>query len=73
MNHNISSLIIAPLTSKLKNYPTRVPCKVEGKQGQIVLDKIRTVDKSRLVKKIDTLNKKIQIKVLNILKEMFSE
>jgi len=57
MNHNISTLIIAPLTSKLKNYPTRVPCKVEGKQGQIVLDQIRTVDKSRLVKKIDTLNK----------------
>jgi mRNA interferase MazF len=73
MNHNISTLIIAPLTSKLKNYPTRVSCKVEGKQGQIVLDQIRTVDKSRLVKKIDTLNKKTQIKVLNILKEMFSE
>ena len=73
MNHNISTLIIAPLTSKLKNYPTRVPCKVEGKQGQIVLDQIRTVDKSRLVKKIDTLNKTKQIKVLNILKEMFSE
>ena len=73
MNHNISTLIIAPLTSKLKNYPTRVPCKVEGKQGQIVLDQIRTVDRSRLVKKIDTLNKTTQIKVLNILKEMFSE
>jgi mRNA interferase MazF len=73
MNHNISSLIIAPLTSKLKNYPTRVPCKVEGKQGQIVLDQIRTVDKSRLVKKIDTLNKTTQRKVLNILKEKFSE
>ena len=73
MNHNISTLIIAPLTSKLKNYPTRVPCKVEGKQGQIVLDQIRTVDKSRLIKKIDTLNKTTQRKVLNILKEMFSE
>jgi mRNA interferase MazF len=73
MNHNISTLIIAPITSKLKNYPTRIPCKVEGKQGQIVLDQIRTVDKSRLVKKIDTLNKTTQIKVLNILKEMFSE
>jgi mRNA interferase MazF len=73
MNHNIATLIIAPLTSKLKNYPTRVPCKVEGKQGQIVLDQIRTVDKSRLVKKINTLNKVTQIKVLNILKEMFSE
>ncbi len=73
MNHNISTVIIAPLTSKLKNYPTRVPCKVEGKQGQIVLDQIRTVDKSRLIKKIDTLNIIAQIKVLNILKEMFSE
>jgi len=73
MNHNISTLIIAPLTSKLKNYPTRVSCKVEGKQGQIVLDQIRAVDKSRLVKIIDTLNKVTQIKVLNILKEMFSE
>jgi mRNA interferase MazF len=73
MNHNISTVIIAPLTSKLKNYPTRIPCKVEGKQGQIVLDQIRTVDKSRLIKKIDTLNIIAQIKVLNILKEMFSE
>jgi len=73
MNHNISTVIIAPLTSNLKNYPTRVPCKVEGKQGQIVLDQIRTVDKSRLIKKIDSLNKITQVKVLNIFKEMFSE
>ena len=73
MNYNISTVIIAPLTSKLRNYPTRIPCKVEGKQGQIVLDQIRTIDKSRLVKKIDTLNKITQIKVLNVLKEMFSE
>jgi len=73
MNYHISTVIIAPLTSKLRNYPTRVPCKVEGKQGQIVLDQIRTVDKIRLVKKINTLNKLTQIKVLNVLKEMFSE
>ena len=51
MNNHISTIIVAPLTSKLRNYPTRVPCRVEGKQGQIVLDQIRTVDKSRLVKK----------------------
>ena len=73
MNYNISTVIIAPLTSKLRNYPTRIPCKVEGKQGQIVLDQIRTVDKIRLVKRIDTLNKLTQTKVLNVLKEMFSE
>ena len=73
MNHNISTVIVAPLTSKLRNYPTRVPCKVEGKQGQIVIDQIRTVDKIRLVKRIDTLNKLTQTKVLNVLKEMLSE
>ncbi|MEW6194296.1 MAG: type II toxin-antitoxin system PemK/MazF family toxin [Bacteroidota bacterium] len=73
MNYNITTVIIAPLTSKLRNYPTRVPCKIEGKQGQIVLDQIRTVDKARLVKKIDTLNKLTQAKVLSVLKEMFSE
>ncbi len=73
MNYNITTVIIAPLTSKLRNYPTRVPCKIEGKQGQIVLDQIRTVDKIRLVKRIDTLNKLTQTKILNVLKEMFSE
>ncbi len=73
MNHNISTVIVAPLTSVLRNYPTRVSCKVEGKKGQIVLDQIRTIDKSRLIKKTDTLNKTTQKKVLNILREMFSE
>ncbi len=73
MNNHISTVIIAPLTSRLRNYPTRVPCKVEGKQGQIVLDQIRTVDKSRLIKKITTLNKPIQNKIISKLIEMFSE
>ena len=73
MNRNISTVIIAPLTSRLRNYPTRVPCKVAGKQGQIVLDQIRTVDKLRLVKKIDVLDKRVQKKVFNNLNEMFSE
>ncbi|KAF0140847.1 MAG: mRNA interferase [Stygiobacter sp.] len=73
MNHHISTVIVAPITSKLRNYPTRVSCKVEGKQGQIVLDQIRTVDKERLIKKVDALNKLTQSKVLSVLKEMFSE
>ena len=73
MNKNISTVIIAPLTSRLRNYPTRVPCKVEGKQGQIVLDQVRTVDKSRLIKKLTTLNKPTQNKIISKLIEMFSE
>ncbi len=73
MNNHISTIIIAPLTSRLRNYPTRVHCKIEGEQGQIVLDQIRTVDTSRLVKKITTLSKSIQGKVISKLIEMFSE
>jgi len=73
MNFNISTVIIAPITSKFRNYPTRISCKVEGRQGQIVLDQIRTVDKVRLFKKVDSLNKATQAKVLNALKEMFAE
>lgn len=73
MNINISTVIIAPITSKLRNYPTRIPCKVEGKQGQIVLDQVRTVDKIRLFKKVDTLNKVTKVKVLTALREMFAE
>jgi len=72
MNNNISTVIIAPITSKLRNYPTRVPCKVENRQGQVVLDQIRTVDKLRLIEKIDILNKVTQTKVSSILVEMFS-
>lgn len=73
MNRNIRTVIIAPLTKALRNYPTRVPCNVEGKRGQIVLDQIRTIDKSRLVRKVATLNKNTQKKVLSVLIEMFSE
>jgi len=73
MNKNISTVIIAPLTSTRRNYPTRVNCQIQGKEGQIVLDQIRTVDKKRLVKKIDILNRRIQIKLHKVLNEMFAE
>ena len=48
MNHHIKTVIIAPMTTKGTNYATRVACKFKGKKGQIVLDQIRAVDKSRL-------------------------
>ncbi len=73
MNRHISTVIIAPVTTKGKNYPTRVTCKFEGKSGQVVLDQIRTVDKARLTRKLGKLNRQTQNSVLNILNEMFSE
>ncbi len=73
MNRHIGTLIIAPLTTHGRDYPTRVACKFRGKDGQVVLDQIRTVDKSRLVKLLGKIERKTQTKVLSVLQEMFSE
>ncbi|WP_434685258.1 type II toxin-antitoxin system PemK/MazF family toxin [Pseudanabaena minima] len=73
MNRYISTVIIAPMTTKGRIYPTRVICQFQGKDGQIVLDQIRTVDKSRLVKKIGQISQHEQREVLDILAEMFAE
>lgn len=72
MNLNISTVIVAPMTTKGKDYPTRVSCKFKSRNGQIVLDQIRTVDQSRLVKKLGAISETAQQKVLNILQEMFA-
>ena len=72
MNRHISTIIVAPLTSRFRNYPTRINCNVNGRKGQIVLDQIRTVNKIRLIKKIDKLKKLTQNKVLKVLAEIFS-
>jgi len=73
MNRYISTVIIAPLTTKGRAYPTRIICQFQGKNGQIILDQIRTVDKSRLVKKIGQISQNEQRAVLDILAEMFAE
>jgi mRNA interferase MazF len=73
MNKHIATVIVAPMTSKGQAYPTRVPCQFEGKDGQIVLDQIRTVDKTRLVKKLGEISSDEQKAVLETLAEMFAE
>jgi mRNA interferase MazF len=52
MNRSLSVVIVAPITSSKKPWPTRAEVKLSGKTGQIMLDQIRTVDKSRLIKRI---------------------
>ncbi len=73
MNRHIATVIVAPMTTKGHPYPSRVPCKFEGKEGQIVLDQIRAVDKIRLVRKLGRLTKPNQDTVLAVLIEMFAE
>lgn len=73
MNRHIATVIVAPMTTKGRSYPTRVDCTLQGKEGQVVLDQIRTVDKSRLARKLGRLKKETQREVLSVLTEMFSE
>jgi mRNA interferase MazF len=73
MNRFISTVIIAPMTTRGREYPTRIPCTFQGKQGQIVLDQVRTVDKIRLSQKLGRIDKLTQGKVLSLLQEMFEE
>ena len=72
MNRNIRIVIVAPMTTAGKAYPTRVFCEFQGKKGQIVLDQICTTDKSRLIKKVGTVDPQIQAEVISTLQSMFA-
>lgn len=69
--HGLRTVIIAPMTTKGKAYPSRVPVEFRGGNGFIVLDQIRTVDRERLVKKLGRINDPTGAAVLSVLQEMF--
>ena len=70
MNHHIGTVMIAPVTSAIKSYPSRVVCTIKAKRGVIMLEQIRTVDKRRLLNKIDKLSVKEIQQVKKVIKEM---
>ncbi len=70
MNESIQTVIIAPMTTKSHQYPTRINVNFEGKNGWIVLDQIRTVDKKRLIKKLGKIKKEEIKSVKESLHEM---
>lgn len=72
MNRYIRTVIVAPMTTQGRAYPTRVECTFEGKQGQVVLDQIRTVDRARLVRRLGRIAEETQEKVLSALAELFA-
>jgi len=72
MNRFIRTIIIAPMTSNGRSYPTRIGCRFDKKEAQVVLDQIRTVDKVRLIKKLGRLDEVTQEGVLAGLGEMFA-
>ncbi len=72
MNRHIATVIVAPMTTGGQPYPSRVSCQFQGKDGQVVLDQLRTVDKARLVKFLGSIPEETQRAVLDILGRMFA-
>ena len=72
MNRHIATVIVAPMTTKGQPYPSRVPCQFEDKEGQVVLDQLHTVDKTRLIKYLGGIDAETQTGVLNTLAKMFA-
>ncbi len=70
MNKYLNTVIIAPMTSQSKKYPTRVKVKHDSKTGWIVLDQIRTIDKQRIYKTLDNLTDSEIGKVKMTIKEL---
>ena len=73
MNRQMATVIVAPMTTRGRLNPTRVECHFDARDGQIVLDQIRTVDKRRLVRHLGKLDETTQRAVLSILAQMFAE
>jgi mRNA interferase MazF len=71
-NRHLATVIVAPMTSKGRDYPTRVRCRFQGKSGQIVLDQLCTVDKVQLVRRLGRISPSVQGAVLTRLAEMFA-
>ena len=72
MNRYIRTVIVAPMTTRRRAYPSRVSCRFGGKAGQVVLDQIRTVDAARLVKRLGRLHSRTREEILTVLAEMFA-
>ena len=71
MNKYLNTIVVAPMTTNMKNYPTRIPVEHIGKKGMITIDQIRSIDKKRIVKVFDKLTKSEIKKCKEIIKETF--
>jgi len=71
MNQHLRTVIVAPMTTVDRPYPTRVGLRFQSKSGQVALDQIRAVDRERLVRKLGTISPKTAQLVSSVLVEMF--
>lgn len=73
MNEHLNTVIVAPLTTRRRAWPTRVSIIHDGKEGEVALDQIRTLDKNRLNQEGSNLDKQFQAQVLSVLADIFAE
>lgn len=71
INKYLNTIVIAPMTTNLKKYPTRIVVEHNNKKGMVAIDQIRTIDKKRVIKKLDQLAKSEIKKCKNIIRETF--
>ena len=72
MNRTIRTVIVAPMTTRRRSYPSRVPCTFQRRRGEVVLHQIRSVDKKRLVRRLGRLSAGTAQSVLETLREIFA-
>ena len=72
MNEHLRTVVIAPMTTVRRPYPTRIAVRFQGKSGQVVLDQLRAVGKGRLLRKLGTVSANTAQAVSTVLLEMFS-
>ena len=72
MNRHLRTVLIAPMSTTTRSYPTRIACVFEGQAGQVLLDQLRTVDRTRLVRRLGRLDEPAQEAVLAALLELFA-
>lgn len=68
----LKTVIVAPMTSKGFSFPTRISCVFQGKNGLILLDQMRAVDKSRLIQKVGVITQTVQLETISCLQELFA-
>ncbi len=72
MNRHLATVIVAPMTTRVRGYPTRVSVRFRKKDGEVALDQVRTIDRTRLVRRSGRLDKAASDRILAVLAEMFA-
>lgn len=72
MHRHVRTVIVAPMTSAVRNYPTRVPIRFRRRQGEVALDQLRAIDQSRLVRRLGVADRAAAVQVSARLAEMFA-